>query len=257
MAIWNALFFDPGAFKPVAGQSDEWNRGAYLAEGLMHCGACHTPKNALGGDKTSEKLQGFALQGWFAPNITNDDRRGLGKWSVEDIVGYLKTGHNRAAAATGLMSEVVSLATSKMNDADLKAIAVYLKDQPGGSPSSPTAPDAAVTARGGRIYADECSACHAPDGKGVSGMVPALGGSAAVQSDDPTSLLRVVLRGARSVGTDKMPTAAAMPSFGWVLTDDDVAAVLTYVRNSWGNKAAPVSAKQVSKARDNFAQRKD
>src|SRR5579871_1305078 len=220
MAAWDALFFKPGAFKPVDGKSPEWNRGAYLAEGLMHCGACHTPKNVLGGDKTSEKLRGYALQGWFAPNITNDDRKGLGKWSVDDIVSYLKTGHNRASAATGLMSEVVSIASSKMSDADLKAIAVYLKDQPGANASTPASPDAKVMTMGGKIYADECSGCHTPDGKGVSQMIPSLNSSAAVQSDDPTSLLRVVLRGARSVGTDKVPTAAAMPAFGWLLTDE-------------------------------------
>ncbi len=257
MAAWNALFFTPGEFKPVPGKSEEWNRGAYLAEGLMHCGMCHTPKNVLGGDRTGERLQGYALQGWFAPNITNDTRRGLGGWSVDDIVSYLKSGHNRTTDATGLMSEVVSLATSKMSDADLRAMAVYLKDQSGPPPGAPAAADSAVMTRGGRIYADECSACHAPDGKGVSGMIPSLNGSALAQQDDPTSMLRVLLRGARSVATDRAPTAPAMPAFGPVLSNDDAAAVLTFVRNSWGNKAAPVSADTVSRARADFAQRRD
>lgn len=108
MEAWNALYFSPGTFEPVVGKSPEWNRGAYLAEGLMHCGLCHTPKTTLGGDETKRKLQGYVLQGWFAPNITNDDHVGLGSWSIEDIVAYLKTGHNRTAAAAGPMAEEVA-----------------------------------------------------------------------------------------------------------------------------------------------------
>ena len=141
MAAWDKLFFTPGTFQPVAGKSAEWNRGAYLAQGLAHCGMCHTPKNFLGADKTGEALQGYALQGWFAPNITDDARRGLGSWSIDDIVAYLKTGHNRTGAATGPMSETLNLSTSHMSDDDLKAIAIYLKDAPGEQESAPPAPD--------------------------------------------------------------------------------------------------------------------
>ena len=107
MVVWNKLFFTSGTFQPVPGKSADWNRGAYLAEGLGHCGMCHTPKNFLGADQTSESLKGYALQGWFAPDITNDPRRGLGSWSIDDIVAYLKTGHNLSSAATGLMSETL------------------------------------------------------------------------------------------------------------------------------------------------------
>src|SRR5262249_40394793 len=153
MIPWNALFFTPGAFQPVAGKSAEWNRGAYLVEGLGHCGMCHTPKNILGGDKSGERLQGYALQGWFAPDITNDSRRGLGSWSIDDIVEYLKTGHNRSSAATGLMSETVGLSTSHMKDADLKAIATYLKDQPERQQSASSDPDQATMKLGSQIFA--------------------------------------------------------------------------------------------------------
>jgi mono/diheme cytochrome c family protein len=260
MTEWDALFFKPGAFKPVAGKSDDWNRGAYLTEGLAHCGMCHTPKNELGADKTDEKLQGYALQGWFAPNITNDARRGLGGWSADDIAEYLKTGHNRFSAATGLMAETITLSTSHMTDADLHAIAVYLKDQPGqkeDADKAKAAPDAGTMQMGGRIYADECSGCHAPSGKGSAGLFPSLAGSSTVQQTDATSLMRIVLRGARSTGTNKAPTAPAMPSFGWLLNDDEAAAVLTFVRNSWGNAAPPVTAADVSKSRRDLAQRRD
>jgi mono/diheme cytochrome c family protein len=258
MSVWDALFFKPGPFEPVAGKTAEWNRGAYLAEGLAHCGACHTPKNFLGGDKTSERLQGYALQGWFAPNITNDPRRGLGSWSVDDIAEYLKTGHNKVSASTGLMSETVSMSTAHMNDDDLRAIAIYLKDQP--QPQQQTASsnvDQSVIKRGAQIFGDECSGCHTPTGEGVARMFPSLNGSPAVQQIDATSLLRIVLRGARSVATDDAPTAPAMPSFQWILKDDDVAAVLTYIRNSWGNSAPAISADEVAKARKAFGKRSD
>lgn len=257
MIGWDMLFFSPGAFQPVADKSAQWNRGAYLAEGLAHCGMCHTPKNLLGADKSGEQLQGYALQGWFAPDITNNPRLGLGGWSVDDIAAYLKTGHNRTSAATGPMSETLNLSTSHMSDDDLKAIAVYLKDQPGGEPGSPSAPDQATMKVGAQIYADECSGCHTANGKGIAGLFPSLNGSAVVQQGNPATLLRIVLRGARSVGTAGAPTAPAMPAFAWVLGDDRVAAVLTYIRNSWGNAAAPVSAGAVGKARDSLAERTD
>jgi mono/diheme cytochrome c family protein len=261
MIFWNELFFTPGTFQPAADKSEEWNRGAYLAEGLGHCGACHTPKNFLGGDKASERLRGYALQGWFASDITSDPRRGVGGWTVDELAAYLKTGHSRTSAANGPMSETLNLSTSHMTDADLKAIATYLKDPAGrngeqnGSASS--ALDQAVMKVGAKIYADECSGCHMANGKGAAGLFPALDGSAVVQQVDPASLLHIVLRGARSVATDPAPTGAAMPEFGWLLKDDEVAAVLTYIRNSWGNVASSMNATEVGKARHAFVDRND
>lgn len=257
MAVWDELFFKPGTFHADPKQSAEWNRGAYLAEGLAHCGMCHTPKNFLGADKTGSYLQGYSLQGWFAPNITNDDRRGLGGWSIDEIATYLKTGHNRTSAATGPMSETLNLSTSRMTDDDLKAIATYLKSQSGEHATASVAPDQGVMKTGAQIYADECSGCHMPNGKGAAGLFPALSGSPVVQQTDPTSLLHVVLRGARSVGTKPAPTAPAMPQFAWVLNDDQVAAVLTYIRNSWGNNAPAVSAGEAGKLRHALAERSD
>ena len=105
MRVWDALYFVDGRYTPDPKQSAEWNRGAFLVEGPAHCGACHTPKTMLGGDKTSELYEGAQLQGWFAPNITNDSRRGLGGWSIDDMTAYLKTGHNRITAATGPMAK--------------------------------------------------------------------------------------------------------------------------------------------------------
>jgi mono/diheme cytochrome c family protein len=259
MMVWNQLYFTPGTFTPNPNKSAEWNRGAYLAEGLGHCGLCHTPKTILGGDKTSERLQGYALQGWFAADITNDPRRGLGNWSVDDVANYLKIGHSSSSMGTGLMGETIGQSTSHMNDADLKAIATYLKDQsgPGDSQADPPAPDQSTMTVGAKIYADECSGCHVANGKGSAGLFPPLAGSALVQQTDPTSLMHVVLRGARSVATDGAPTASAMPQFAWLLKDGEVAAVLTYIRNSWGNAAPAVSAGEVGKARRAFVERTD
>jgi mono/diheme cytochrome c family protein len=257
MAIWDKLFFTPGPYRPTADKSAEWNRGAYLVQGAAHCGMCHTPKNFLGADKATAALQGYALQGWFAPDITNDARRGLGSWSVDDIVSYLKTGHNATSVATGPMAETLNLSTSHMSDDDLKAIATYLKDQPGAQESAPAAPDQAMLKAGAQIYADECSGCHKADGKGIAGIFPALSGAPAVQQADPASVLHVVLRGARGVATEKAPTGAAMPAFAWVLNDDQVAAVATYIRNAWGNAAAPVNGSTVQKTRQALIERTD
>jgi mono/diheme cytochrome c family protein len=255
VAAWNALYFKSGEFKLDSAKSAEWNRGAYLVEGLGHCGACHTPKTTLGGDDQSHAFQGYALQGWFAPNITNDNERGLGGWSVADIVSYLKSGHNPVAASTGIMAEEITRSSSQMTDADLGAIATYLKSLPGQtgpSPASASISEPTMTA-GGAIFADECSACHGSDGKGIPYLFPSLAGSPNIRSTDPTSLIRVVLEGARSVATAGEPTGPGMPSFAWNLTDDEVASVLTYVRNSWGSSAPPVDARQVAQARASMA----
>jgi len=251
MAAWNTLYFKSGEFKPDPTKSATWNRGAYLVEGLGHCGACHTPKTRLGGDDRAHALQGYALQGWFAPNITNDRERGLGGWSVADIAAYLKAGHTAVTAATGIMGEEIALASSHMTDADLAAIATYLKALPGQTSSPPpalSASDPRMIA-GAAIYLDNCSACHGPDGKGVPFLFPSLAGSPNIRSTDPATLVRIVIEGARSVATDKEPTSPGMPSFAWKLNDDQAAAVLTYVRNSWGASAPPVDPHDVEQAR--------
>lgn len=270
MRAWDELNFQPGPFKPDHSKSAQWNRGAYLTEGLGHCGLCHTPKNALGADKAGEALQGYALQSWFAPNITDDPRRGLGSWSIDDIAAYLKTGHNKTTAGNGLMAETINLSTSKMSDDDLKAIATYLKDRPGdkhqnvaqnGAPNAaqdpPPDPDQAAMQIGAQIYADECSGCHLENGKGTPGLFPSLADTPVVQQTDPTTLIHIVLRGGLSVGTKQAPTAAAMPAFAWVMDNDQTAALLTYIRNSWGNAAPAVSADEVGKERTALVERSD
>jgi mono/diheme cytochrome c family protein len=247
MLVWDQLYFTPGEFHPDASKSQEWNRGAWLLQGPEHCGACHTPKTFLGGDKPSEALQGSTLQGWTAPDITSGQGP-LRNWTPEDIATYLKTGHNRHAAAAGLMGEVVDLSTSKLTDSDVNAIAAYLKDVSGPAQDNAGSPDKDILTAGGAIYQDLCSACHAQDGKGAPNMFPNLAEAATVKARDPTTVLRVILQGAQTVSTDREPTGPAMPAFGWQLDDAQIAAVATYVRNHFG-KAGAVSESDVRKAR--------
>ena len=259
MHAWDWLFFTPGEFKPEPDKSAEWNRGAFLVTGPGHCGACHTPKNFLGGDNTSQALQGGQVQGWFAPDITGDRTRGVGSMSVEDIVALLKTGHNAVTAVTGPMGEEVADASAHFSDEDLKAIATYLRTVPAGSgaPPTPVAASDPQMQAGQAIYRDTCSACHAIDGTGVPHLFPSLAKAPQVRAQDATSAIRIVLRGARSVATDGEPTAPAMPSYAWQLNDAQIAAVLTYVRNSWGGAAAAVSEGDVHKQRQDVADRTD
>jgi mono/diheme cytochrome c family protein len=157
------------------------------------------------------------------------------------------------------MAEQVADSSSHFTDADLKAIATYLQSVPGSNdkPPAPVAQDDPQMKSGQAIYRDTCSACHGIDGNGVPGLFPSLTKAPQVRAPDPTSIIRVVLRGVRSVATDREPTAPAMPSFDWQLKDDQVAAVLTYIRNSWGAAAPPVSADDVRKQREDLADRDD
>ncbi|MGI4954447.1 MAG: c-type cytochrome [Janthinobacterium lividum] len=252
MVAWNAVNFTPGVFQPDPGRSVEFNRGAYLVEGLGHCGACHTPMNAIGGPRDSQHLQGNSIQNWFVPNLTNDSQAGLGSWSADDIVQYLQTGRTLHAAAAGPMGEVIAVSTSKMTAPDLHAMAVYLKERGAAGPTPPTplpAGNAQMT-EGEAVYADNCSACHARSGMGVAYLFPALAGAPSVRQADPGTTIRVIIAGAQVVSTPAAPTAPAMPSFGWHLSNEQIANVVTYLRNSWGNAAPAVGAAQVSKIRE-------
>jgi mono/diheme cytochrome c family protein len=252
MVFWNWLNFIPGRYQSNLQKSSEWNRGAYVVEGAAHCGTCHTPKTLLGGDQTSAPFAGATLQGWFAPNITADPRKGIGSWSKDDLIEYLKTGTNKWTLASGPMAEAISHSTSKMTDEDIAAIATYLKDSDAGQAAPKlalVAPDNKVMAAGAAIYKDSCAACHRDTGDGEVHLFPRLSGSAIVQSDDPTTLVRVVLQGSRAVSTSSKPTAPAMPAFNWRFDDAQVAAVLTYIRNSWGNAASPISPELVASDR--------
>ena len=239
---WDALNFSPHGFRGNPAMSAQWNRGAYLVEGLEHCGACHTPKNALGAELNSQAFRGALVENWAAPDLTANPRTGLGRWSSSDIVQYLRTGRNVHANASGLMGEVVAYSTSLLADSDLSAIAAYLKSLPASPMLSSPAPDAAAMQAGSAIFFDACTACHLPRGRGQPGMFPPLEGSGVAQQHDPTGVIRLILAGTRTAPTRSRPSFQSMPSFAWKLSDQEVADVATYVRNSWGNRAPPVDA---------------
>ncbi len=247
---WNLLFLHGDAFQPDPSQSAEWNRGAYIVNGLGHCGACHTPKNALGADRAGQDFQGGKLDNWLAPDLTGNKRTGLGNWSVDELVEFLRSGRSAHAGAGGSMGEVVGYSTSLMSQADVHAVAVYLKTLPASPAAATVSPDAGAMRRGAAIYADVCAACHLQNGVGQSRLFPPLGNDAMLQQSDATGLLHLILAGGRVGTSTDAPTPLAMPSFAWKLSDAEIADVATYLRNSWGNQAAPVVAAEVAELRD-------
>lgn len=250
MVGWNTLYFKPGTYVDDANHDAQWNRGAYLVLGLGHCGACHTPLNFLGASEHDRHLQGGVLSDWYAPSLVGDKRTGLGDWSEQQIVDFLKTGQIDDGVAYGPMREVVHYSTSAMSDDDRKAIAVYLKSLPAtNNNKTPDRPAADVANAGQAIYGDSCSACHGADGKGVTDLFPPLRGNAIVQGNDPTTVIRLILNGEQAVATEQRPTGVSMPSFGWKFSDQEVAAVASYVRAAWGNQASPVAASKVQSVR--------
>jgi mono/diheme cytochrome c family protein len=250
MRGWNLLSFRRGTFQPNPQASEASNRGAYLVEGAAHCGSCHTPKNIFGADKRGQSYGGGRLQGWFAPRLDSAERSGLKSWSVDDIVEYLQSGRNGRSHADGLMAEVVVNSTSQMSDDDVRAIAVYLKDLPAGAPEPVVSPPPqADVAAGAAVYAHACIACHEANGSGAPRIYPPLPGNASLQSADPLSTLRIIIEGAETVTTPRAPNTGSMPAYGGKLSDQEIADVATYIRNSWGNAASAVTPAQVAKAR--------
>jgi mono/diheme cytochrome c family protein len=249
VGFWNALYFKPdkaATAGPIPGQ--------HIVEGLGHCGGCHTPKTFLGGDKTGHELEGGKIDNWFAPALTADGRTGLGAWSTPDVAQYLKTGRNARANGSASMADIIHFSTSQMDDADLAAVGDYLRGHPSHAlPAATPRLDPRVMAAGEAIYVDECAACHAVDGKAAPTYFPPLPGAAVTQSADPTTVIRFILAGTQTVATDARPTPLSMPSYGWKLDDAQVAAVATYVRNSWGNAAPVVSASEVASLRRKVA----
>jgi mono/diheme cytochrome c family protein len=250
MRVWNVLFFKEERFKADPQKSDVWNRGAFLVEGPGHCGACHTPKNIFGADKRGSAFAGGKVAGWFAPRLDGATRSGLKSWSADDIVEYLQSGRNARSHADGLMAEVVVNSTSRMSDGDVRAIAVYLKSLPSGAPEAQvTPPPEAAMASGKALYNHACIACHELDGSGAPRIYPPLPGNALLQSDDPSSTLRIMLDGAHTVTTPRAPNTGEMPGYAKQWSDQQIADVTNYIRNSWGNAAPLVTTEQVAKAR--------
>ena len=250
MAAWNAAFFHPGTYVRNARKTDAWNEGAYLVDGLGHCGACHSPKNFAGAPKRDGALTGGYGENWYATSLGGGLREGLGNWSEQDIVDFLKRGANHHATAFGPMAEVVRESTSHLDDAQLHAMAVYLKDlPPPGEMAAAAQPAKDVAERGAGVYIDQCAGCHMSQGEGLAGVFPPLKGDGIVQARDPETLVHLVLTGESAAVTDAHPNRFAMPAFDWKLRDEDIADLATYLRSAWGNAGAPVSVGTVADIR--------
>ena len=250
MRVWNYFFFKPGILEPDQQKDIDWNRGRYLVEGAGHCGACYTPKNMFGADRRGQTFAGGRVGDWFAPRLDGAARSGLKSWSVDDIVEYLQSGRNARSHADGLMAEVVVNSTSKISDGDARAIAVYLKSLPAGPPEPQVIlPPEDRMKSGEAMYEHACVACHEKDGSSAPRIYPPLPGNALLQSADPTSTLRIILDGAQTVTTPRAPNKGSMPAYAKQWTDQQIADVTNYIRNSWGNVAPLVTADQVAQAR--------
>jgi len=254
MAVWNSRYFDAGGYRDDPMRSAQWNRGAYLVQGLGHCSACHGDKNFAGAVDKKHPLTGGFAEHVYAPSLGGGLRDGLGGWSVQDIVDYLGDGRNAKSAATGPMAEVVADSTQYLTEADRRAMAVYLKSLPARQNDSVDAADADLMKQGHALYTDNCEGCHLRAGTGEAGAFPPLQGSAAIQAAEPDSLIAVILHGARAPATRADASALAMPAFADKLDNAEVAALISYIRQAWGNRASAVSADKVSDLRKTLRQ---
>jgi mono/diheme cytochrome c family protein len=236
MAGWRELYFREGAFGADPAGSAQWNRGAYLVEGLGHCSDCHSPRNLMGAIEKSRDLTGAVVDGWFAQNLTSDIATGLGAWSVDDIATYLKTGAIKGKTTTlGPMAVVIQNSLKYMTDDDLKAMAVYLKAIPPDSRLRRGVPlPSADRARGASLYVANCIGCHQSSGRGIPGVFPPLARNPVVVGREPNDIVKVIDNGIPGRGT-----YPAMPGFKIQLTDEQVADLANYLRTNWGNSAEP------------------
>jgi len=256
LMFWNALFFEEGRHKPNSAQSAEWNRGAYLVEGLGHCSACHTPRNRLMAEQPARAYEGGAIQDkveksktrrWSAPNLTSA-KHGLASWSVADLTRYLHTGFSPRAGTFGPMNEVIVNSLKKLKTEDVRAMAVYLKSLPGREYSGETV-SAEQAKPGESIYEDRCEKCHSSSGRGGFFSGPPLAGSAIVQAEDPASLVNIILYGPETPKDVTLGAWETMPSYADVLSDEEIVAVANYMRGSWGNRARPLTKTDVTEQR--------
>ncbi|MBB5270081.1 c-type cytochrome [Quisquiliibacterium transsilvanicum] len=262
LGAWRALYFRPDSFRPDPARSEAWNRGAYLVQGLGHCGTCHSPRNTLGATRSAAELGGglIPVLGWYAPSLAAPAQAGLADWPLEEVVQLLGTGAAPRATTSGPMAEVVHRSLQHLLATDLEAMTVYLKSLGQGEVASPAAasrkPGAALASdpQGAALYERHCADCHGDSGQGrrAGGRPawPALAGNRAVIMEPPVNAVRMVLAGGFAPATRGNPRPWGMPPFGHLLDDAEVAAVLSYIRNSWGNAAAPVTPLQVRQWRE-------
>ena len=253
LATWRALYFRAGVFAPNEARGADWNRGAYLVQGLGHCTACHAPRNLLGASAAAQDLAGgqIPMQGWYGPSLLDAAEAGVAHWEPAHVVQLLQTGVSPRGSALGPMAEVVLGSTQHLSRDDLRAMAIYLQTLPASSRTArvPEPVPAPTMALGARVYKRHCADCHGEVGEGVALAYPPLAGNRAVRMDNTANLVQVVLRGGFSPATAGNPRPFGMPPFQMLLSDEEVAAVISYIRSAWGNEAGAVTVLDVARHR--------
>lgn len=275
LIFWDAIFVKNERYKPRNDRDTQWNRGAYLVQSLGHCGTCHTPRGLAFQEKAYTEssplyLKGAVIDNWFAFNLTGDFASGLGRWSEADIAAFLATGHGGQIAVFGSMTDVVENSTQYLHKDDFNAIAHYLKSLPSDDEKASYKPDlpgvamtlsAMVTGEverpGAGLYQSFCVKCHQETGTGQPGKFPKLAGNSSVLSENATSLIRLLLEGSKTAQTREGPKPQEMPAFAGKFTNRQIAEVLSFIRNSWGNKASPVTPREVSSLRRTLQRNRD
>ena len=258
LAVWRALYFKPKTFQPESGQSADWNRGAYLVQGLAHCGACHSTRNALGAPVAGHAYDGAMMPGndWYAPSLTAASEASVANWSLAEIAAWLKDGATPKASALGPMAEVIFQSTQYANNADLLAMATYLKALPSVEPSRVSnAPAKLITQRksdgaGAALYAKHCANCHGENGEGKTDAFPALAGNRAVTMANATNIISIIIKGGFAPAASGNPRPHGMPPYYHLLSDVDIAQLATHIRSSWGNAASVVTELDLLKYRN-------
>jgi mono/diheme cytochrome c family protein len=251
LAVWRALYFTPGQLQSAAGQSVEFKRGAYLIQGLGHCSACHSARNALGASSPLDLAGGLIpMQNWYAPSLNDHREAGVMTWPLADIVALLQTGVAPGASVQGPMAEVVLHSTQYLSRTDLQAMAVFLKSLPETPPALPAARPAVSTRVGAALYEKHCASCHGDQGQGVPLAYPALAGNRAVTMHNTVNLVQMVLHGGYPPATAGNPRPFGMPPYTVDLSEQDITELLNHLRSSWGNQAGAVSAVDVRAARN-------
>jgi mono/diheme cytochrome c family protein len=262
LAIWSWLFRPDHPFRPDPHETVIWNRGAYLVEGLGHCGACHTPRGLFLQEKALSPfgkngdlyVSGARVDEWYAANLRGNMRDGLGRFTAQQVEQILKEGRDAGFTVVGSMTAVIKHSTQYMTDGDRMAIVTFLKSlSPRPLPVVPSsltaAQDEQAMQRGKGLYATHCAMCHQVSGQGIPNVFPALARNPTINTPDPLDMVHMMLAGGHTVQTMKLPQALAMPSLGGGLSNQQIADIATYVRASWGNQAAPVDPDTVARLR--------
>ncbi|CAN5684062.1 cytochrome c [soil metagenome] len=258
LAVWRALFFTPGASaEHDATKSAEWNRGAYLVQGLGHCNACHASRNAFGATAGNLDLSGglIPVQNWYAPSLNALSQASVADWSIPEIMALLKVGVTAKGSVLGPMAEVVQGSTQYLNEGDLRSMAVYLKElpvTPEPAPDSPVrtgAQEESTLALGSKLHTEHCAQCHGDKGEGAPNAYPPLAGNRAVTMDSAANIIRIILAGGFPPATEGNPRPYGMQPFATVLNNDELAAVTSHIRTAWGNKGSVVTPLEVNRLR--------